>query len=104
MIKGKSEAVKSIEWHEECIQRMSIRYRDELIRAKDRLEKEIGNLVSDIITYQAQVDLAKTRGLKEFDRDRFGIKKSKLSVFKECQFTQESFDIVTLNEGVSLVK
>jgi hypothetical protein len=65
-----------IEWHEERLENRRTHLESQ-ITARDRLSDLISDMRIENYRYRYQIDLAKQRGLKEFDRDRLGVPRKK---------------------------
>ncbi|TXH43094.1 MAG: hypothetical protein E6Q97_34755 [Desulfurellales bacterium] len=64
----------TIKWHEECLAN-SIRTNEGLRSEANRLLKMCEEADSWIEFYENQILQAKHRGVSEFDREKFGVKK-----------------------------
>lgn len=67
-----------IEWHESNIINMRSTLVGEMFRL-NRIQKNIDRLTREIDKYQNQIKLATSEGKTEFDDERYGIQKIKLS-------------------------
>jgi len=65
-----------IEWHEECLKN-SKTYLEAKEAVLNSLIREISILKESHDLYESQINTAIDKGLKSFDKDQFGITKSK---------------------------
>ena len=69
-------SAQPIQWHEECL----IAKQNHLARRTrelDNLFREVKQSEEQVNAYAAQIQRAKKLGKTEFDRERFGVKRSK---------------------------
>lgn len=66
---------RPLSWHKECLanQQASLLRQLEVVQ---RANADADRLRRDIVTYDAQIIEAEMRGFSEFDRDKFGKKRS----------------------------
>jgi len=65
---------KTIAWHEECVKNMTQSLSNKQIEIK-RLEESAYHLADSILSYSEQIRIARTKGISEFDRERFNKKR-----------------------------
>jgi len=68
------ETAQSIEWHEECYANWLRSHRAETDRL-NRIAERVARDGLDLDGYRRQIDEAKRRKKKSFDRDKFFVKK-----------------------------
>lgn len=68
---------RSIQWHEECLRNLKVTV--ETYRAEAaRLEETYNRANSDRLMYEQQIERAKSKGITEFDREKFGKRRQSL--------------------------
>lgn len=63
-----------LDWHKTCLENM----RANALRMREEADRYVANaerIAKDCIAYDAQIIEAETRGVTEFDRERFGKKR-----------------------------
>ena len=66
--------MKTVKWHEECLKNRKISLNKKKARLLE-MKAEISRDERDVVFYEYQIELAKTKNKDGFDVERFGVKR-----------------------------